>query len=229
MPARRRLPALRRGRPDRLGLRALARTTSCAAAFSTRRGRARSVARRAPGVAGRTNERGYNDAPMTGAREIREAVSPSTSSGTGTHARCRRRPLVPVGDQTLVVHQRPAMVQFKGVFPRRGATRLRGGATTCQEVRWRAGRQSTTTSRERSAARREQPRVSSRCSATSPFGDYFKADAHHVFGRWEFLTKGPSGLDQRRLKATVFRDGRRGVQSLEVCGGPLRGSDPPTR
>ena len=131
---------------------------------------------------------------MTGA-EIREAFLKYFERNG--HTRVPSSPLVPVGDQTLLFTN-AGMVQFKGVFlgeERRDYVR----ATTCQKCVRAGGKHNDLENVGRTARHHTFFEMLGNFS----FGDYFKADA--ITFAWEFLTK-DLGLDQRRLKATVFRD-----------------------
>jgi alanyl-tRNA synthetase len=131
---------------------------------------------------------------MTGA-EIRETFLKYFERNG--HTRVPSSPLVPVGDQTLLFTN-AGMVQFKGVFlgeERRNYTR----ATTCQKCVRAGGKHNDLENVGRTARHHTFFEMLGNFS----FGDYFKADA--VSFAWEFLTK-DLGIDQRRLKATVFTD-----------------------
>jgi len=131
---------------------------------------------------------------MTGA-EIREAFLKYFERNG--HTRVPSSPLVPVGDQTLLFTN-AGMVQFKGVFlgeERRDYVR----ATTCQKCVRAGGKHNDLENVGRTARHHTFFEMLGNFS----FGDYFKADA--ITFAWEFLTK-DLGLDQRRLKATVFTD-----------------------
>ena len=131
---------------------------------------------------------------MTGA-EIREAFLKYFERNG--HTRVPSSPLVPVGDQTLLFTN-AGMVQFKGVFlgeERRDYAR----ATTCQKCVRAGGKHNDLENVGRTARHHTFFEMLGNFS----FGDYFKADA--ITFAWEFLTK-DLGLDQRRLKATVFTD-----------------------
>jgi alanyl-tRNA synthetase len=131
---------------------------------------------------------------MTGA-EIREAFLKYFERNG--HTRVPSSPLVPVGDQTLLFTN-AGMVQFKGVFlgeERRDYVR----ATTCQKCVRAGGKHNDLENVGRTARHHTFFEMLGNFS----FGDYFKADA--IRFAWEFLTK-DLGIDQRRLKATVFTD-----------------------
>jgi alanyl-tRNA synthetase len=131
---------------------------------------------------------------MTGG-EIREAFLKYFERNG--HTRVTSSPLVPVGDQTLLFTN-AGMVQFKGVFlgeDRRDYVR----ATTCQKCVRAGGKHNDLENVGRTARHHTFFEMLGNFS----FGDYFKADA--ITFAWEFLTK-DLGLDQRRLKATVFTD-----------------------
>src|SRR5438034_924997 len=131
---------------------------------------------------------------MTGA-QIREAFLKYFERNG--HTRAPSSPLVPVGDQTLLFTN-SGMVQFKGVFlgeERRNYTR----ATTCQKCVRAGGKHNDLENVGRTARHHTFFEMLGNFS----FGDYFKADA--IKFAWEFLTK-DLGVDQRRLKATVFTD-----------------------
>jgi alanyl-tRNA synthetase len=131
---------------------------------------------------------------MTGA-EIREAFLKYFERNG--HTRVTSSPLVPVGDQTLLFTN-AGMVQFKGVFlgeERRDYVR----ATTCQKCVRAGGKHNDLENVGRTARHHTFFEMLGNFS----FGDYFKPDA--IRFAWEFLTK-DLGLDQRRLKATVFTD-----------------------
>jgi alanyl-tRNA synthetase len=131
---------------------------------------------------------------MTGA-EIREAFLKYFERNG--HTRVPSSPLVPVGDQTLLFTN-AGMVQFKGVFlgeERRDYVR----ATTCQKCVRAGGKHNDLENVGRTARHHTFFEMLGNFS----FGDYFKADA--ITFAWEFLTK-DLGLDQRRLRATVFTD-----------------------
>jgi len=131
---------------------------------------------------------------MTGA-EIREAFLKYFERNG--HTRVPSSPLVPVGDQTLLFTN-AGMVQFKGVFlgeERRDYVR----ATTCQKCVRAGGKHNDLENVGRTARHHTFFEMLGNFS----FGDYFKADA--IKFAWEFLTK-DLGIDQRRLKATVFTD-----------------------
>jgi alanyl-tRNA synthetase len=131
---------------------------------------------------------------MTGA-EIREAFLKYFERNG--HTRVPSSPLVPVGDQTLLFTN-AGMVQFKGVFlgeERRDYVR----ATTCQKCVRAGGKHNDLENVGRTARHHTFFEMLGNFS----FGDYFKADA--ITFAWEFLTK-DLGLDQHRLKATVFTD-----------------------
>src|SRR5467141_3029101 len=131
---------------------------------------------------------------MTGA-EIREAFLKYFERNG--HTRVPSSPLGPVGDQTLLFTN-AGMVQFKGVFlgeERRDYAR----ATTCQKCVRAGGKHNDLENVGRTARHHTFFEMLGNFS----FGDYFKADA--ITFAWEFLIK-DLGLDQRRLKATVFTD-----------------------
>jgi alanyl-tRNA synthetase len=131
---------------------------------------------------------------MTGA-EIREAFLKYFERNG--HTRVPSSPLVPVGDQTLLFTN-AGMVQFKGVFlgeERRDYVR----ATTCQKCVRAGGKHNDL----ENVGRTGRHHTFFEMLGNFSFGDYFKADA--ITFAWEFLTK-DLGLDQRRLKATVFTD-----------------------
>src|SRR5436309_10313045 len=131
---------------------------------------------------------------MTGA-QIREAFLKYFERNG--HTRAPSSPLVPVGDQTLLFTN-SGMVQFKGVFlgeERRNYTR----ATTCQKCVRAGGKHNDLENVGRTARHHTFFEMLGNFS----FGDYFKADA--IKFAWEFLIK-DLGVDQRRLKATVFTD-----------------------
>src|SRR6267143_6555140 len=131
---------------------------------------------------------------MTGA-ELREAFLKYFERKG--HTRVPSSPLVPVGDQTLLFTN-AGMVQFKGVFlgeERRDYVR----ATTCQKCVRAGGKHNDLENVGRTARHHTFFEMLGNFS----FGDYFKADA--ITFAWEFLIK-DLGLDQRRLKATVFTD-----------------------
>jgi len=131
---------------------------------------------------------------MTGA-EIRQAFLKYFERNG--HTRVPSSPLVPVGDQTLLFTN-AGMVQFKGVFlgeERRDYVR----ATTCQKCVRAGGKHNDLENVGRTARHHTFFEMLGNFS----FGDYFKADA--IKFAWEFLTK-DLGIDQRRLKATVFTD-----------------------
>ena len=91
-------------------------------------------------------------------------------------------PLVPQNDPTLMFAN-AGMVQFKDVFTGKDTRALQARDVAARSAS--ASAASTTTSRT-SASPRATTR-SSRCSATSRFGDYFKEDA--IAFAWELLTK----------------------------------------
>jgi len=131
---------------------------------------------------------------MTGA-EIRDAFLKYFERHG--HTRVPSSPLVPVGDQTLLFTN-AGMVQFKSVFlgeEKRDYVR----ATTCQKCVRAGGKHNDLENVGRTARHHTFFEMLGNFS----FGDYFKADA--IKFAWEFLTK-DLGIDQRRLKATVFID-----------------------
>src|SRR5262249_20642876 len=136
----------------------------------------------------------YNDAAMTGAETRETFLKYFESNG---HTRVPSSPLVPVGDQTLLFTN-AGMVQFKGVFlgeEKREYVR----ATTCQKCVRAGGKHNDLENVGRTARHHTFFEMLGNFS----FGDYFKRDA--IAFAWEFLTK-DLGLDQRRLKATVFNE-----------------------
>src|SRR2546426_6837102 len=113
------------------------------------------------------------------------------------HTRVRSSSLVP-GDDPTLLFTNAGMVQFKGVFlgeERRDYVR----ATTCQKCVRAGGKHNDLENVGRTA----RHHTFFEMLGNFPFGDYFKADA--IKFAWEFLTK-DLGIDQRRLKATVFTD-----------------------
>ena len=131
---------------------------------------------------------------MTGA-EIRETFLKYFERNG--HTRVPSSPLVPVGDQTLLFTN-AGMVQFKGVFlgeEKRDYVR----ATTCQKCVRAGGKHNDLENVGRTARHHTFFEMLGNFS----FGDYFKREA--IAFAWEFLTK-DLRLDQRRLKATVFKE-----------------------
>jgi alanyl-tRNA synthetase len=113
------------------------------------------------------------------------------------HTRVPSSSLVPAGDQTLLFTN-AGMVQFKSVFlgeERRDYVR----ATTCQKCVRAGGKHNDLENVGRTARHNTFFEMLGNFS----FGDYFKPDA--IRFAWEFLTK-ELGIDQGRLKATVFTD-----------------------
>src|SRR5207247_3643832 len=113
------------------------------------------------------------------------------------HTRVRSSPVVPGADPTLLCTN-AGMVQFKSVFlgeERRDYVR----ATTCQKCVRAGGKHNDLENVGRTARHHTFFEMLGNFS----FGDYFKPDA--IRFAWEFLTK-ELGIDQGRLKATVFTD-----------------------
>src|SRR3989449_9574274 len=113
------------------------------------------------------------------------------------HTRVRSSPLVP-GDDPTLLFTNAGMVQFKSIFlgeERRAYVR----ATTSQKCVRAGGKHNDLENVGRTARHHTFFEMLGNFS----FGDYFKADA--IKFAWEFLTK-DLGVDQRRLKATVFTD-----------------------
>src|SRR5207244_3140984 len=111
--------------------------------------------------------------------------------------RVRSSPLVPGADPTLLFTN-AGMVQFKALFlgeEQRDYVR----ATTCQKCVRAGGKHNDLENVGRTARHHTFFEMLGNFS----FGDYFKAEA--IKFAWEFLTK-DLGVDQRRLKATVFTD-----------------------
>src|SRR5262249_821336 len=136
----------------------------------------------------------YNDAPMTGPEPPEPFLNYFETNG---HTRVASSPLVAVGDQTLLFTN-AGMVQFKGVFlgeEKRDYVR----ATTCQKCVRAGGKHNDLENVGRTARHHTFFEMLGNFS----FGDYFKREA--IAFAWEFLTK-DLRLDQRRLKATVFRE-----------------------
>ena len=122
-------------------------------------------------------------------------------------------PLVPQNDPTLMFAN-AGMVQFKDVFVGKEHAPLHAARPRARSAS--ASAASTTTSRT-SASPRATTR-SSRCSATSRFGDYFKEEA--IAFAWELLTKRLRARrvahDHHRLRRRRGRPGRRrGARALE--------------
>ena len=107
-------------------------------------------------------------------------------------------PLVPGNDPTLLFTN-AGMVQFKDVFLGEDKRSYKRAVTSQRCVR--AGGKHNDLENVGYTAGTIR---SSRCSATSAFGDYFKEDA--IRYAWEFLTGACSGLPEERLWVTVFED-----------------------
>src|SRR5438128_1486484 len=119
-------------------------------------------------------------------------------------------PLVPAQDPTLLFTN-AGMVQFKGVFlgeERRDYVR----AATAQKCVRAGGKHNDLENVGRTARHHTFFEMLGNFS----FGDYFKADA--IKFAWEFLTK-DLGVDQRRLKATVFTDDDEAFNLWEAVAG----------
>src|SRR5881296_2859403 len=113
------------------------------------------------------------------------------------HRRVRSSSLVPDDDPTLLFTN-AGMVQFKRIFTGEEQRDYRR-ASTCQKCVRAGGKHNDLENVGRTARHHTFFEMLGNFS----FGDYFKADA--IKFAWEFLTK-DLGVDQRRLKATVFTD-----------------------
>src|SRR6266850_3254797 len=113
------------------------------------------------------------------------------------HRRVRSSSLVP-GDDPTLLFTNAGMVQFKRVFTGEEQREYKR-ATSCQKCVRAGGKHNDLENVGRTARHHTFFEMLGNFS----FGDYFKADA--IKFAWEFLTK-DLGIDQRRLKATVFTD-----------------------